>query len=369
MPEAAVWSQKYRNFSETKTPSAAQKREFCLVKKVFVLLTLTGGRISLNIILHSRNVFQGEDRTYNTFRMNHKTLIMAVLIILCVAAGIAILDTVNAFQGPSLNTTSSNTSAAHGTPTTPAAKVTAKATTPAVKATTTAAKVTAKATTPAVKATTTAAKATATPVAYTSSQIYQHLINIAFSTDNTKIDKLNGTNVKVSVANSYDDNDIATLTAFIRQFNTDLSSTVQLSSTPSQGDQGNIVIHFLPGVALDSLASDSSYNSINGQQVINRDDAGTICSIYRTITYQTSSSDNVYVNDDLTGNKRAHYTLRGLLYYMGLPGETMSYRDSMFYSEPNTNVNLSAIDVKAVQLLYGSKITNGMTVSNLKSMY
>jgi hypothetical protein len=283
--------------------------------------------------------------------MNHKTLIMAVLIILCVAAGIAILDTVNAFQGPSLNTTSSNTSAAHGTPTTPAAKVTAKATTPAVKATTT------------------AAKATATPVAYTSSQIYQHLINIAFSTDNTKIDKLNGTNVKVSVANSYDDNDIATLTAFIRQFNTDLSSTVQLSSTPSQGDQGNIVIHFLPGVALDSLASDSSYNSINGQQVINRDDAGTICSIYRTITYQTSSSDNVYVNDDLTGNKRAHYTLRGLLYYMGLPGETMSYRDSMFYSEPNTNVNLSAIDVKAVQLLYGSKITNGMTVSNLKSMY
>jgi len=304
--------------------------------------------------------------------MKHKTLITAVLIILCVAAGIALLDTVTAFQGPSLNTTSINTSAVHGTPT-PVVKVTTKVT---VKATTTVAtKATTKATVKATntvtaKATTKATtKATATPVAYTSSQIYQHLINIAFNSDNTKIDKLNGTNVKVSVANSYDDGDIATLTAFIRQFNMDLSSTVQLSSNPSQGNQGNIVIHFLPGVALESLASDSSYNSINGQQTINRDDAGTLCSIYRTIAYQTSSSDNVYVNDDLTGNKRAHYTLRGLLYYMGLPGETMSYRDSMFYSEPNTNANLSAIDIKAVQLLYGSKITNGMTVSNLKSMY
>jgi len=279
--------------------------------------------------------------------MKHKTLITAVLIILCVAAGIALLDTVTAFQGPSLNTTSINTSAVHGTPT-PVVKVTTKVT---VKATTTVAtKATTKATVKATntvtaKATTKATtKATATPVAYTSSQIYQHLINIAFNSDNTKIDKLNGTNVKVSVANSYDDGDIATLTAFIRQFNMDLSSTVQLSSNPSQGNQGNIVIHFLPGVALESLASDSSYNSINGQQ----DNQPGRCrypsvSIYRTIAYQTSSSDNVYVNDDLTGNKRAHYTLRGLLYYMGLPGETMSYRDSMFYSEPNTNANLSAI--------------------------
>ena len=55
--------------------------------------------------------------------------------------------------------------------------------------------------------------------------------------------------------------------------------------------------------------------------------------------------------------------LRGLLYYLGFTGETMKYTDSIFYSQPNTNAKLDSIDIKAVQLMYGTKISNGMTVS------
>jgi flagellar basal body-associated protein FliL len=299
--------------------------------------------------------------------MKKKTIIIVLMVILCVAAVIAIMDTVSSYQGPSINATSSNTTVSHGTPATTAkvtAKVTTKTTTPTPNKTTVKATATA---TP--KATTTApVKTTVTLVAYTNAQIYQHLINIAFSSDTTQISKVNSTNEKVSLTGPYNDNDKASVSAFTRQFNSDMSSTIRISE-PSTGDQGNIIIHFLPGESLESLAGDTSYNSLNGKQVIQRDDAGTICSIYRTLNYQVTSSDNVYVNSDLTGSKRVHYILRGLLYCLGFPGDTLTYPDSMFYEGPNSNVNMSAIDIKAVQLMYGSKIQNGMTVSAIKGMY
>lgn len=292
--------------------------------------------------------------------MKQKTLILGILAILCVVACIALFDTVSSFSGPSDNTTISNASA-NGTPVT---KVTTAVTT---KATATKA---AAATTKATAKTTTAATArpTTTTPSYTTAQIYQHLISIAFSADNIKISKVYTTTEKIALAGSYTDEDRAVLNAFRQQFNSGLSTTTQISE-PSSGDQGNVIIKFLPGTSLESLATDTSYNTINGKQIISRDGNGTICSIYRTINYQSTASNNVYVNDDLTGDKRAHYTLRGLLYYMGFPGESPTYQDSMFYSEPNTNSNLSVIDAKAVQLMYGSKITNGMTVSNIKAMY
>jgi len=292
--------------------------------------------------------------------MKQKTLILGILAILCVAACIAFLDTMSSFSGPSDNTTISNTSA-NATPVTKAtATVTAK---PTTKATVTKTAVTT------AKATTTATTVpTTTVVSYTTAQIYQHLITIAFSADNIKISKVDATTEKIAITGAYTDEDRANLNAFRQQFNSVLSSTTQISE-PSAGDQGNVIINFLPGKSLENLAADTTYNTINGRQVINRDDNGTICSIYRTINYQSTTSNNVYVNDDLTGNKRAHYTLRGLLYYMGFPGESPTYKDSLFYSEPNANANLSVIDAKAVQLMYGSKITNGMTVSNLKAMY
>lgn len=308
--------------------------------------------------------------------MKQKTLILGILAILCVAACIALLDTVTSFSGPSDNTTVSNTSV-NKTPVTTAkvtATVTAKTTTKAVVNVTTtkaAANVTATKATVNVTAKATTA-VTSSPVttlpSYTTAQIYLHLIDIAFSADNNKISKINATTEKIAIAGSYTDQDLANLNTFRRQFNNVLSSTSQISE-PSAGDQGNIIISFLPGKSLENLASDNSYNTINGKQVINRDNDGTICSIYRTITYQSTSSNNVYVNNDLTGDKRAHYLLRGLLYYLGFLGQTSTYRDSMFYSEPNSITNLSVIDVRAIQLMYGSKITNGMTVSSIKAMY
>jgi hypothetical protein len=117
-----------------------------------------------------------------------------------------------------------------------------------------------------------------------------------------------------------------------------------------------------------SLASDTSYSSVNTKAIINTDSNGTICSIYRQTIYYSSTTNMIYVNSDLANGERDHYVVRGVLYYLGFPGETGKYPTSIFYSQPNNVVNLSTIDWQAVQLMYGSKISSGMDLTTIQNM-
>ena len=47
---------------------------------------------------------------------------------------------------------------------------------------------------------------------------------------------------------------------------------------------------------------------------------------------------------------------------------TVKYPESVFYAGANNASQLSEIDWKAVELMYGKKITNGMTKANVKSV-
>jgi hypothetical protein len=219
------------------------------------------------------------------------------------------------------------------------------------------------------KATTTAtAKATTTPLIYTTNQINQHFRDIAFDPNNPTITKISSSTEKIAVSGLYRDTDKAVISNFEQRFNT-RSRTLTLPSAPVESSEGNIVINFLPKSSVESLAEDTSYNSINTQQIINRDSDGTICSVYRTTVYSTSSTNFIYLNSDLTGEKRGHYIIRGLLYFLGFPGETGRYSDSIFYSQSNTVVNLSTIDMKAVEIMYGTNIQNGMSLGTVSSLY
>jgi len=275
------------------------------------------------------------------------------------------VDSIISFQNPSGNSSVSTTSlqttsviTTKATTSVPA-KVTANVTTNA----------TAKATAVPARTNTSVPTPTPTPVTYTSAQVYLHLIDIALGTGNDKINKVTTSPEKISLDGSYTGDDWTSLDNFRQQFNNYLSTTTTISA-PATGSQGNIMIKFMPGTSLNSLSQDTSYNTINGKQVLNRDENGTICSIYRTLVDSNSvETDSAYINSDLTGDKRTHYMLRGLLYYLGFQGESMKYPDSMFYSQPNTNTQLDTIDVKAVQLMYGSKITDGMTLAAIKNFY
>ncbi|MFA5332305.1 MAG: hypothetical protein WC342_07995 [Methanoregula sp.] len=243
--------------------------------------------------------------------------------------------------------------------TTTAVKTTAKATiTPTKTATKTVTK------TPTKAATT---KVTPTPVVYTTTQVNKLFLEAAFDQNTPTIAKLTSSSAKIAITGSYTDSDIAAISNFEQLFNTH-STTLTLPSAPVENNQGYIVINYLPETSLESLTKDTNYNNINTKQIINRESGGDIGSIYRTTGYYSTNTNYIYLNSDLTDATRSHYAIRGILYNLGFPGETGSYKDSIFYSEPNLNVNLSTIDWKAVEVMYGTKIKNGMSMATVKSL-
>jgi len=53
---------------------------------------------------------------------------------------------------------------------------------------------------------------------------------------------------------------------------------------------------------------------------------------------------------------------------LGFPGETGTYPDSIFYSGSDTVTSLNKIDVKALELMYSTKISYGMDLYKIKQL-
>lgn len=260
----------------------------------------------------------------------------------------------------------SNTSiSANITQTSPTQTVAKKTTT---AASTTAVKTTAKPTATSTKTPTKTAttKPTPTPTVYTSSQVKQHFLDIAFDPNNPTISKPTSSTAKIAITGTYDASDIAAISNFEQQFNLH-STTLSLPSSPVENSQGFIVINYMPETSLESLTKDTTYNDINTKQIINRETDATIGSIYRTTGYYSTSTNFIYLNSDFSDDLRQHYAIRGILYNLGFPGES-TYKDSVFYSEANSNVNLSTIDWKAVDIMYGTRMKNGMSRSTASAL-
>ncbi|PKG32836.1 hypothetical protein [Methanoregula sp.] len=75
----------------------------------------------------------------------------------------------------------------------------------------------------------------------------------------------------------------------------------------------------------------------------------------------------MYINSDLSGAARKKWLVRSALTKMGCLGETYKYSDSLFYTNANTAVEPNSLDWKAIQLMFGKKITIGMTKAQVKS--
>ena len=154
-------------------------------------------------------------------------MVVGLLVVLSILACVALVDSITSFQSPAGNSSVSNISK-QVTP-----GITAKVTTKA------ATNVTVKATTKA--ATNVTAKATATPsptptptsAVYTTNQIDQHFIDIAFGPNNPKISKVTASSEKIAITGMYDDADKAVLSNFIQQFNAH-ATTLTLPAAPSE---------------------------------------------------------------------------------------------------------------------------------------
>jgi len=201
------------------------------------------------------------------------------------------------------------------------------------------------------------ATVTATPVptlqSYSSADIGNHLVEIAFGPDNSVIKKPTKDLLVVSCVGMYKPDDVALLNTFIGQFN-NYSSTTKIAESINFGSAGDIRLDFMPAATLNQVQIDEDTSTVYKDM-----QTGVTCFI--------KTPDTTYVNSDITGNARSRWILRAFLYNLGFYGETVKYSDSLFYAGTTDATHLSAIDLKALQLMYGKKITNGMTKSSVKS--
>ncbi len=221
--------------------------------------------------------------------------------------------------------------------------------TPAPKATT------AKpAATTAPKATTAKPTATPTPKSYSSADIGNHLMEIAFGPDNSVIKKPTKDRVTISFSGIYNEDDMDLVKNLISQFNT-YSSTTKISENIDQTGASDVWLDFLPGNSLSQIKNEEIISSYQNMQ---------------TGTYYFIRTDTkTYVNSDLKDGERSRWILRAVLSNLGFFGETAKYPDSLFYSGTITTSQLNDIDLKALQLMYGKKVTNGMTKAVVKTLF
>jgi cell division septation protein DedD len=229
--------------------------------------------------------------------------------------------------------------------------VTATKTTATPTQTATAAQPTA---TPTTTATTT--KTTSTPAPspqqYSSSDIGNHLVEIAFGPNNNVITKPKKDFLEITYSGKYQNDDTALLYNFINQFN-NYSATTKISTNVNFNSPADIWIDFLPENALKQV-------QLTATASVSKDfQTGKYYFIY--------NGEKTHVNADLDDNELKRWILRAILYNMGFYGETAKYPDSLFYAGTNKATQMSDIDLRALQLMYGRKITNGMSKSTVKS--
>jgi len=198
---------------------------------------------------------------------------------------------------------------------------------------------------------------------YSTRDVSNHFVDIAFGPDYSTINKWDKELVHVAITGNYDTRDIKTLNDFSRLFNS-YSSTTQLPGEVHEGEAlGDIVVNFLPESSLNNINTDTSW------KILKNPETGTTILIYKTNPFQYGANTHtIYINSDLQGDERTHWILRSVLYELGFPGETGTYPDSIFYSGSDTTTHLNTVDQRALELMYGTKISSGMSLRQIRQI-
>jgi hypothetical protein len=189
---------------------------------------------------------------------------------------------------------------------------------------------------------------------YSSTDIINHLLDIGFGPNNNVIKKPAKDRLVVSLAGKYNESDIILVNTFIGQFN-NYSSTTKISDVINFKSPGDIALDLSPATTLIQINND-----LNTTVDYKDPQTGT--------WYFVFTPEKTSMNSDLKGDERKRWILRAVLYNLGFYGETARYSDSVFYTGATNVSQLNIVDLKALQLMYGKKITNGMTKYAVRQM-
>lgn len=187
----------------------------------------------------------------------------------------------------------------------------------------------------------------------TTEDINLHFIDLAFGGGNVYLQRFPYSPKLVTISiQGANPSDITTVESFILEFN-QISQSTKLFENVKEGKSGDIVIQFVPSNGMDAF--DVSLYGPNAKE----------CHCGNMVCAKVIGH-TIYLNSDLSGLQRVHMIKETLLFSLGFRGESLKYPDSMFYYGPNNNTELSFIDQKAVQIMYGSGMYSGMTVEEVR---
>jgi len=194
--------------------------------------------------------------------------------------------------------------------------------------------------------------------AISSDDIKLHFLDLAFGAGNANLERWNATdnNGRIVISLTANNNaDTRLLENAAREFNS-ISKTNQISEMIKQGGTGDITIKFIPENGMEGIAINASDGRTSREFSIDG------------VTAAKISRGSVYINANLKGDVRNHTLIRSLFYELGVVGDSDTYPDSVFYSGDNTNTNLTYVDKKAIEIMYGSGLTPGMSANEVKGI-
>ncbi len=195
---------------------------------------------------------------------------------------------------------------------------------------------------------------TPSPTLLSSEDINLHFIDVAFGSGNIFLERLPLSTKRTTISlNAGRDSDRETVEAFILKFNA-LSQSNKLFENTKTGQSGDIRIKFLSPEGLKAIDLGTEMGWLNREFVCN----GVTCAKVKGY--------DIYLNDQMEEDLRTHYLLRALLYTLGFKGDSLQHPDSIFAYPENNATSLSFLDEKAVQVMYGLGMDNGMTVDDVK---
>ncbi|OPX67296.1 MAG: hypothetical protein A4E36_01715 [Methanoregulaceae archaeon PtaB.Bin009] len=181
-----------------------------------------------------------------------------------------------------------------------------------------------------------------------------HFMDVAFGGGNLFLERLPLSSKRTTISlNAGEESDKVLIESFASNFNL-LSQSNKLFENTKTGQTGDIRIKFLPSDGLKAIDLTSDMKWLNREYT--RDG----------ITCAKIKGYDIYLNSDMEGDMRDHYLLRSLLYTLGFKGDSLHYQDSIFAYPENTMTELSFLDEKTLQVMYGLGMNNGMTVEDVK---
>ena len=196
----------------------------------------------------------------------------------------------------------------------------------------------------------------------TRNEIYEHLLDISFGRSNSRLSLFNNDKkYLIWFDSAYQSQDIDAVREWIALLNS-LSQTVEfedeqigLPSLKKNYEKMPYNYYQVSIVKPDNL-NDLIDNRKDNERIL-RDSKGKQIGLVR--------ADRLWLDNELYPDERRYFILRGLLWSMGLMGESPS-PTSFFSSSINISSEFSELDRKAIELLYGGRLQSGMDVEELR---